>query len=81
MGPHAVVRLADRQNEALGRSAVGVARAAAVGAHAVVDDAAADEIKRIEDLTGLPSGDVWRGGAPKLWAAVADALGQMDDAR
>ena len=29
----------------------------------------------VEQETGLPAGDVWAGGAPKLWDAVAAALG------
>ncbi|MDQ4095602.1 MAG: DUF1611 domain-containing protein [Actinomycetota bacterium] len=38
------------------------------------------EIKRVEDETGLPAGDVVAGDAPKLWAAVAEVLaaGPMD---
>jgi uncharacterized NAD-dependent epimerase/dehydratase family protein len=36
---------------------------------------AAAEIDRIQADTGLPTGDVLRGDAPKLWAAVAKALG------
>jgi uncharacterized NAD-dependent epimerase/dehydratase family protein len=36
---------------------------------------AAAEIDRIQADTGLPTGDVLRGDAPKLWAAVAKTLG------
>lgn len=39
------------------------------------DDAAAEAIAAAEAETGLPAGDVLRGGAPKLWAALAGALG------
>jgi uncharacterized NAD-dependent epimerase/dehydratase family protein len=45
-----------------------------VNCHDLDDDAARAEIERIEDLTGLPAGDVLRGDAAKLWAAVAAAL-------
>jgi D-glutamate N-acetyltransferase len=38
------------------------------------DDATRVEIERVEDSTGLPAGDVLRGDAAKLWAAVAAAL-------
>jgi uncharacterized NAD-dependent epimerase/dehydratase family protein len=38
------------------------------------DDGARAEIERIEDSTGLPAGDVLRGDAAKLWAAVSAAL-------
>jgi uncharacterized NAD-dependent epimerase/dehydratase family protein len=45
-----------------------------VNCHDLDDDAARAEIERIEDSTGLPAGDVFRGDAAKLWAAVAAAL-------
>jgi uncharacterized NAD-dependent epimerase/dehydratase family protein len=38
------------------------------------DDAARRAIDEIEDATGLPTGDVLRGDAPKLWDAVEAAL-------
>ena len=38
------------------------------------DEDARAEIERIEDSTGLPAGDILRGDAAKLWAAVAAAL-------
>jgi uncharacterized NAD-dependent epimerase/dehydratase family protein len=42
--------------------------------HLASDDAAA-AIAAVESETGLPAGDVWAGDAPKLWDAVAAALG------
>ncbi|MGH2729609.1 MAG: DUF1611 domain-containing protein [Actinomycetota bacterium] len=38
------------------------------------DDAAGRAIGEIEDATGLATGDVLRGDAPKLWAAVEEIL-------
>lgn len=38
------------------------------------DDGASRAIEQIEDELGLPAADVFRGGGPKLWQAVADAL-------
>lgn len=52
----------------------------AVNCAGLDDGQAVDEIARVEDVTGLPAGDVWRGGAPRLWTAVTDALEQMQSA-
>lgn len=42
-----------------------------------LDDAGARRaIEEIEDDLGLPAADVFRGGGPKLWEAVAEALRQ-----
>ena len=49
--------------------------AIAVNTHGLDDAAARAAIEEIEDLTGLPSGDVLRGDAPKLWDAVSRTLG------
>jgi uncharacterized NAD-dependent epimerase/dehydratase family protein len=49
--------------------------AVAVNTHGLDDESARSAIEEIEDLTGLPSGDVLRGDAPKLWDAVARTLG------
>lgn len=41
-----------------------------------LDEAAARAaIEEVEAATGLPTGDAWAGDAPKLWDAVAAALG------
>jgi uncharacterized NAD-dependent epimerase/dehydratase family protein len=47
----------------------------ALNTRGLTETQAAAEIDRIEADTGLPTGDVLRGDAPKLWAAVANALG------
>jgi uncharacterized NAD-dependent epimerase/dehydratase family protein len=47
----------------------------AVNTRELSDEQAKGEIARIEGETGLPAGDVLRGDAPKLWAAVLKALG------
>ena len=39
------------------------------------DGAAVEAIAEVQELTGLPTGDVLRGDGPRLWAAVADVLG------
>ena len=42
-----------------------------------LDDAdARREIEAIEDEVGVPAGDVFRGDAPRLWAAVEEVLSQ-----
>ena len=42
-----------------------------------LDDAAAQRaLDEIEDELGLPAADVFRGGGPKLWDAVAKELAQ-----
>jgi uncharacterized NAD-dependent epimerase/dehydratase family protein len=38
-------------------------------------DEARSAIERVEDETGLPTGDVWSGDGEKLWDAVATVLG------
>jgi uncharacterized NAD-dependent epimerase/dehydratase family protein len=40
------------------------------------DDAARRAIDDVEDATGLLTGDVLRGDAPKLWGAVEEALSE-----
>ena len=45
-----------------------------VNCHGLDDEDARRVIRQIEDQTGLPTGDVFRGDAPRLWAAVAAAL-------
>jgi uncharacterized NAD-dependent epimerase/dehydratase family protein len=42
--------------------------------HGLSDEEAARAVAEVEDEMGLPVGDVFRGGADKLWAAVAAAL-------
>lgn len=46
----------------------------ALNTRGLQDDAARAEIDRVANETGLPTGDVLRGGAPELWAGVAAAL-------
>ena len=46
----------------------------AVNCQDLDDEDARAEIERVEDATGLPAGDVLRGDAAKLWAAVAASL-------
>lgn len=47
----------------------------AVNCRGLTDDEAQTEIDRIEQVTGLPAADVWRGdGARKLWSAVSEYL-------
>lgn len=38
------------------------------------DDAAVRAIAEVEELTGLPTGDVLRGDGPRLWSAVTSVL-------
>jgi len=45
-----------------------------INCHGADDDEAAAAIAAAEDSTGLPAGDVMRGDASKLWAAVSQAL-------
>jgi uncharacterized NAD-dependent epimerase/dehydratase family protein len=47
----------------------------AVNTRGLSDEQANEEIARIERETGLATGDVLRGDALKLWAAVLKALG------
>jgi uncharacterized NAD-dependent epimerase/dehydratase family protein len=46
----------------------------AVNTRGLGDEAARAEISRIESETGLPTGDVLRGDAPRLWVAVREIL-------
>lgn len=46
----------------------------AVNTRGLTDSDAANEIARIQEETGLPTGDVLRGDAPRLWAAVKSVL-------
>jgi uncharacterized NAD-dependent epimerase/dehydratase family protein len=46
----------------------------AVNTRGLTEHEAADEIARIQEVTGLPTGDVLRGDAPKLWTAVKEVL-------
>ena len=46
----------------------------AVNCRGLDDDEARREIAAIEDEVGVPAGDVFRDDAPRLWAAVAEAL-------
>ena len=46
----------------------------AVNTRGLTDQDAAREIARIQEETGLPTGDVLRGDAPKLWTAVRGTL-------
>ena len=46
----------------------------AVNCGGLDDDAARRALAEAEEDTGLPAGDVLRGNAPRLWAAVDDAL-------
>lgn len=48
----------------------------AVNTRGLGDEEARSELARVEDETGLPTGDVIRGDAPKLWDAVRRALDQ-----
>jgi uncharacterized NAD-dependent epimerase/dehydratase family protein len=47
----------------------------AVNTRGLSDEQASSEITRIQEETGLPTGDVLRGDAPNLWTAVAKVLG------
>jgi uncharacterized NAD-dependent epimerase/dehydratase family protein len=47
----------------------------AVNCHGLSEEQARAALAAIEDETGLPAGDVWRGDGDRLWAAVAAALG------
>jgi uncharacterized NAD-dependent epimerase/dehydratase family protein len=47
----------------------------AVNTRGLSDEQASSEIARIQEETGLPTGDVLRGDAPNLWTAVAKVLG------
>ena len=49
--------------------------AIALNTHGLDTSAARAAIEELEDATGLPTGDVLRGDAPKLWAATAKLLG------
>ena len=46
----------------------------AVNTRDLTETEAAAEIDRIQEATGLPTGDVLRGDSPKLWSAVKDVL-------
>lgn len=46
----------------------------AVNTRDLTETEAAAEIDRIQEATGLPTGDVLRGDSPKLWSAVMDVL-------
>jgi uncharacterized NAD-dependent epimerase/dehydratase family protein len=46
----------------------------AVNTRGLTKTEAAGEIDRIQQTTGLPTGDVLRGDSPKLWSAVKDVL-------
>ncbi|MGH2773897.1 MAG: DUF1611 domain-containing protein [Actinomycetota bacterium] len=46
----------------------------AVNTRGLSEQEAASEIARIQEETGLPTGDVLRGDAPKLWTAVKEVL-------
>ena len=48
----------------------------AVNCRGLDDDEAHAEIAAIEDEVGIPAGDVFRGDAPRLWAAVEEVLSQ-----
>ena len=48
--------------------------AIALNTHGLDAAGAATALRETEDETGLPAGDVLRGDAPKLWAAVAASL-------
>lgn len=45
-----------------------------VNCRGLAPDESSRLLRQIEDATGLPSGDVFAGDAPKLWTAVEDAL-------
>ena len=45
-----------------------------VNCRGLSDDEATKAVAEVEDELGLPAGDVFRGGAPKLWDAVAKSL-------
>ncbi len=49
----------------------------AVNSGTLTEAEADAEIDRIENLTGLPAGDVWRGHTPKLWDAVSGVLASV----
>ncbi|MGH2698106.1 MAG: DUF1611 domain-containing protein [Actinomycetota bacterium] len=49
----------------------------AVNTRGLEDQAAGEEVARIEKETGLPTGDVMRGGASRLWRAVRVALDRV----
>jgi uncharacterized NAD-dependent epimerase/dehydratase family protein len=46
----------------------------ALNTRGVDDEAAQAELERVEDEAGLPTGDVLRGDAPKLWSAIESSL-------
>ena len=46
----------------------------AVNTRDLTETEAAAEIDRIQEATGLPTGDVLRGDSPRLWSAVKDVL-------
>ena len=46
----------------------------AVNTRGLAEQDAVSEIARIQEETGLPTGDVLRGDAPKLWTAVKEVL-------
>jgi len=46
----------------------------AVNTRGLTEEEAASEIARIQEATGLPTGDVLRGDASRLWAAVKEVL-------
>ncbi|CAN5753150.1 DUF1611 domain-containing protein [soil metagenome] len=46
----------------------------AVNTRGLTGQEAESEIARIQEATGLPTGDVLRGDAPKLWTAVKEVL-------
>jgi uncharacterized NAD-dependent epimerase/dehydratase family protein len=48
--------------------------AIALNTHGLDTSAARAAIEELENATGLPTGDVLRGDAPKLWATVAKSL-------
>ncbi len=48
----------------------------AVNCRGLDDTEATKAIEEIEDELGLPAADVFRGGGPKLWEAVAAAIAQ-----
>ena len=49
--------------------------AIAVNCRGLDDTECRAAIDEIEDATGLPAADVWKGGAPLLWNAVSTTLG------
>ncbi|HZK52331.1 MAG TPA: hypothetical protein VFD47_12300, partial [Actinomycetota bacterium] len=46
----------------------------AVNTRGLTEQEAVSEIARIQEETGLLTGDVLRGDAPKLWTAVKEVL-------